>query len=58
MSFSKKLFLAYSLLIIFLAFIVGIAFYTYNLRVMEEDVVAKLNAVSDKVAQEVSSLLN
>lgn len=57
MSFSKKLFLAYSLLIIFLAFIVGIAFYTYNVRVMEEDVVAKLNAVSDKVAQEISTLM-
>lgn len=57
MSFQKRLFITYSLLIILLVFVLGIIFYQYSVHTLENNAISKLNAISDKIGEEIDSLI-
>lgn len=58
MSFQKRLFLTYSTLVIVLVIVVGIIFYQYSLHNMENNTISKINALSEKLIEDIDSLIH
>jgi len=55
MSFQTRLLITYSLLIILLVAIIGIVFYRYNAGIVEEEAYANIDALADKMVQQLDS---
>ena len=57
MSFQTRLFITYSLLIVFLIAIFGVFFYHYILNVFEQNAYSNLEVITDKMSEQLDNLI-